>query len=336
MTRILTLHVGFPKTATTTIQAGVLEKLHNQGCINYIGNAEHSDNPELKLLDKLLRKVFFRENSGEGLYGALNRNSGFLSGLLCDSRPNVLSSEYFTIPGFGGYTDASYPEMLLRAFAAKDVSIRVIITARTQTSLLNSFYAHFYEWVHRYGDAANISRAKPDIDGWVSENILSKTGKLRNSFDFDQTARIYGDVFGENNVRVNLFEDLKDFPERHFSDWALLTGLPVQRFASTFGASEAHRVRSSKGGERYLVEIPRGSARWMRIQSSSRFSEKSTPIIERALWKVCRHLPVRSVSVSGMTESIAMRVRSTYSANNRAVFTRHGFDIDRIRSLGYL
>jgi hypothetical protein len=36
---ILLLHIGYPKTATTTLQDGLFVKLHQAGKINYIGKA---------------------------------------------------------------------------------------------------------------------------------------------------------------------------------------------------------------------------------------------------------------------------------------------------------
>lgn len=335
MTKRLIIHIGYPKTATTTLQVGVLRKLHDEGAINYLGNSELSDDADGKLVDQFLRQVFFRKGSGNGLYAALAGDRPFLDGLLSSEMPNVLSYEYFTIPGFGDFSQKDVPDMIRTAFGRRDVEYTVLLTTRSQPSLIDSFYAHFFEWAHLYADVARIDTRVCDVDRWVSEEVLAPGSLIRNSFDFADVTRSWAKVFGEKNIRVTLFEDLAENPDRYFQPWAKSCGLPLERFLELHRASTSMRVRgkTSKG---YRITIPRAFRLRMRLRKKASRNGGRMPLKDKVLLYILRELPYRKLEVRPLSDDLRQRIVSIYAASNEKFLARHGLDEPELRKYGYV
>jgi hypothetical protein len=84
------VHLGLPKTATTTLQHHLFQELHNDGKINFLGKVVE--------FDKKTGKSYYINNSGGIIRKAAEERLNYevsleLESLLVEDRVNVFSDE---------------------------------------------------------------------------------------------------------------------------------------------------------------------------------------------------------------------------------------------------
>lgn len=136
MAKIL-IHVGFPKTATTTLQKVIFNKLHENGAINYLGRNSNSLNENIS---KKIRESWL----------GIQNNKINLEKYLRDDKLNVYSDEEFLFPEY--YLQKKYKskvninifKYLNRCFLGHEIEFVFVI--RNQPEILYSQYVQFYRF----------------------------------------------------------------------------------------------------------------------------------------------------------------------------------------------
>ena len=98
----IVLHIGYPKTATTTLQKHVFLPWHKGGKVNYLGVFQTQEKPfDFAALSDQLRDTMYLDDD-TAQFHARACNSGLQSMLAhdFDARPIVISSEHFTMGGY--------------------------------------------------------------------------------------------------------------------------------------------------------------------------------------------------------------------------------------------
>ena len=193
MKKKLLLHIGYPKTATTTLQENVFKNLHQAGKINYLGrNSIKSNKFEGEDYAIKLRK--------KGLYDKnISCNYKFHSKLL-----NVISDENIlmlsSINKIQYKSKSDWKHMLNTVLSLfEDIEIQILVTLRKQSDLIFSLFIQKYKFLYAENTGINF------------ENFVfhEKNYVLKSEFDiysFDEL----DDFFANKNLKVNylLFEDL--------------------------------------------------------------------------------------------------------------------------------
>ena len=138
----LLLHIGLPKTATSSLQHGVLMPWHAEGRVNFLGRCEEDD---VVLHDRF--EPFFEQVSPRRLGGeAIEALRSEVEALLDPDRLNVISNERISEAlGAGAGVDT---EALLRnlgaLFGRGDVT--VLVSLRSPVDYLLAAYVEQYRW----------------------------------------------------------------------------------------------------------------------------------------------------------------------------------------------
>lgn len=317
----LIVHLGYPKTATTTLQNGVLYPLHARGALRFLGNAELLEDRAVRAADRMFRNILFRDEKGLDLLQAAGSSAGFLAPALAEGRPNVFSSEYLTLPGYSPHGCHTMPERLRRALG-DDVQVKIILTVREPAGLLNSFFAHFFEWNRRYrGGIAEIPRRPSEIDRWVEQYVLQSPSEEARVFDCAELAGRWGAVFGQEAIAINLFEDAKTNLDAHLTPWAQALGVSVGDLSGLWRGAERQRVRRASGAA-YTATVP-----WA-ISPRSPFAG----VANRAL----RKLPHRRISIAKMAPATEEKLRAHLASSYLRLANAYGINPDRLAAHGYL
>ncbi len=184
----LLLHVGYPKSASTSLQNGLFLGLHEVGLINFLGRAFESD--------------FYGQKQGKGEYktwfdhilshGSFDANS---IGQLSANIPNVLSEGLFMMNE--RRTDSiAAPAVLQKYFAPHADKIEVLIVIRRQQDLIPSYYFQNYRRFEQ--KVFSDFLAHQTSSNWAGESKI---------FDFYRVAKAYAQALGKDNVHIVLFED---------------------------------------------------------------------------------------------------------------------------------
>lgn len=200
------LHVGYPKTGTTTFQVNVFPH-HPE--IDYVGKfipSHQFRGDTLSLgLDALLMRPSWRMPDLAPLKEGVRKIR-----LNSDKKVILLSSEAFIHPIV---TDIDAVSRRLR-----DVfhPCKILITIREQISLIMSFF-----WMHgRYGNFLKINAVPENMklsfplsfEKWISIQQRSYDGGLLSLLHYDSIINLYREVFGADNVHVMLYEDFNADP----------------------------------------------------------------------------------------------------------------------------
>ncbi len=190
----LIIHVGLPKTATSTLQTNVFMVLHREGVINFLGRSntifdEEYYNPIGLYLNKLYD---VGENSDE--FKIIKKD---ILSLLVDNKVNVISEECMSLTH-----DIDYKSFFKNVAAVfSDYNIEIIYSIRNYKEFLISYYVEMYRWKYHSIEKMN------SIDKFIVEVI-----KNYKSSDFDILFynRFYNQLkLNFENINIINFEDFK-------------------------------------------------------------------------------------------------------------------------------
>ena len=220
----LLLHIGLPKTATSSLQRNVLMPLHEQRRINFLGWyvrpgryvwADKVFNPFAGVFDRISARCLPSDD--------LQRLRRDMEGMLARDRMNVISNE--DISSVQILNRSMVPENALRTasvrlhnlgelFHGDDVTILLSLRSPVDyvfSWYVESYYWRFYEW-KEYATSAwffdQLLRHGPDDELWFAFFYDAYLQALARHFD---------------RINVMLYEDLQHDPQSYFS--TIATGL---------------------------------------------------------------------------------------------------------------
>ncbi len=204
------IHLGLPKTATTSIRFNLFAK-HSQ--IHYLGKFLGGELPPAIRAAILERWTLKEKYFGIGDV----RKQGIPEQLVYASKQNL-------IPVLSMESLAGGPlwkkKLQARRFKQFFGDCKIILFARKPVSFLGSFYAqmlrnfqerssqHGARWTRTLGEAPHYF----DPNEWL-QATWKTIGSPKNFIRYADTATAYARVFGRENVDVLLFEELVRSPE---------------------------------------------------------------------------------------------------------------------------
>mgnify|MGYP005845258191 CR=1 FL=1 len=263
------IHVGYPKTATTTLQSNVFIPLHRSGELSYLGNETNAADGNLHADSNFVLRILlgapfnnrlamntcvpssmlshYREQKLDPVV-KLASVKGSLAGFLSQEVVNVISFEQLTKPYRGALKWTDYPARLSQVFSKAAQDVQVIVTIRRQDQLMESFWQEKGAGYYMKSSYKTPSRFY----------FLNAPGhQLRNEehvgiFNFHKTITAYANEFRAENVHVLFFEDLLHSPEQYFSTWCDLLKLDYARMMEMFVGNGARRLSQKDDGQIYL------------------------------------------------------------------------------------
>ncbi len=201
MSKIL-VHIGYPKTGTTTLQDVLFTHLDEYKLINYIGKHYRKDKKPNS--NAIVHKIAFNQilPTLEEEINEIRKNN--------NKKLTILSNEDFAfsfldnIDGF--YIKYIHPyetaKRIKRLFEEIFKEIEILIVIRAQETMLYSFFVEIYKWKYRYIENLNT------FEKFLSTGF--RKGKNGNflMFYYDEIYDYYVDIFGKENVHLLLYEDM--------------------------------------------------------------------------------------------------------------------------------
>lgn len=198
----LVVHLGYPKTATTTFQQHVFP---NHPDIDYLGkfipSHRYRDCESFFQIDALYRK---------GRLGAVDVSAlhGYIQRLRKESTRKVvlLSSESFLHPT--AVDIATVIERVQQVFSP----CKVWVTIREQLDALRSFHTmHGQHGQYFYIDALSEKekiKFPIDFDGWINIQKRAPDKNVLGTLQYNMTITNLIQHFGKDNVHVSIYEEL--------------------------------------------------------------------------------------------------------------------------------
>lgn len=197
----LIIHIGYPKTATTSFQKGLFSELHNQGKIEYLNHL----NKEVDFLGDIYCRDIVKycthgvkgSNYDNELKDIKNISKGI--SILSNENLSVFNDNF----NWANYSNANNnANRIFEVFNEIFDEVHILISIRSQQTLIPSYYYQVYN---------HIIAERPlykDARKWINDNFIDKLDEDR-LFNFNSCYDKYVSIFGLKYVKVILFEDLK-------------------------------------------------------------------------------------------------------------------------------
>jgi len=193
------IHVGYPKTATTTMQKQLFEKLYEEGQINYLGKYYSIKNG---LVGNSIVHYLLYDKKIDGY----NKDILTIKEISKNNKLTVLSNEGLSI-SFLKYInnkiDPSYvAEKINNLFAEIFEKVEILMTVRNQVDMLYSIYVQYYGSVYRYIKKLN------NIEKFLSDGLKERKNGNFFMFYYGDMYKIYSKIFGKDKINILLYEEL--------------------------------------------------------------------------------------------------------------------------------
>lgn len=328
----LIVHLGLPKTATTTLQYHVFQELHEQGRLNFLGKAVY-----FKARDAPLRPSNYR---GGDIRRACQETipqdiAGRIDKMLVEDRLNIFSDEGI-LTYFPGQENVPLERRIVNLQALlSPFDVKVLLTLRNPVDLFFSLYVQLYPACHR--------RLK-SLDSFekCAEDLLAK-GLANIRYEFFDLERILSLVDARFDTTVLLYEDMTQNPNRFAQALADLLDVEAGYLASQLSGHWANRKPRS-ADRVYSEEVTRLKTRLRRLERLvatiaplHRFARqaygKNVLGIRRILEQPRRGRIKEHSQPDGQLKS---RLQEALCLKDPCQFEAHGLDRRRLEAYGYL
>ena len=195
MTKLI-IHIGLPKTATTTVQNHLFKLLPNDK-YNYIHEAKKS-----LILNETIFKTLYLDSSINGVSEVDYKS------LLLKDKINIISDEVLTLPiqfKKNRHHKMIQNSKLLKKYFGEQIDYRILIVIRNQQEWLYSLFVQLY--------GVNLHVSKKPSSKFFEKGQLKE--KLIKETDYSKLINAYTKTFGKNSIKILLFEDFKNDMETY-------------------------------------------------------------------------------------------------------------------------
>lgn len=260
--KTLYLHVGYPKTATTTLQKWVFPDLPG---VKYIGRTyyEKGRTSDESTIMSATRLVAFRENPEITKKGADILRKMSLDSDVMISLEGILAQCLVPTPNLrlgGKITLApTVKEAMEHALKFADMAgfdeVKIIVTLREQGDLLSSFFAEGY--MDRYSRIPKISTFGKFTDDLLLHNQCVDSSVV----NYEELENVLLDTLGEDNFVFVGFDWLKSDPDKFSKVLSGFLGVDNEIMLEKIRAASPENVRRAVKSKTSL-KIRRKNARY--------------------------------------------------------------------------
>lgn len=239
---MIVIHLGFPKTATTTFQ----EVIKRSPSIGYIGKGIRDDLSHPSLSLELARAVFFADSERFGLLSgpirerieAEHRNAGQL--LISDEA--FTFAEYMLIgPRWQRQVVSDHKETARRLYAlCPDATI--LYTIRNQFDLMRSFYRQ----------SVKVGKFKEPFVDYVQREVDALPHRsMIHLMKYDELHRAYIEHFDPERIRISLFEDIREDFADYLCHVCQVLGVDEREILDLWGGQHVNEAKDSIDSDLY-------------------------------------------------------------------------------------
>lgn len=312
---VVFLHIGYPKTGTTTLQKYLFPK--------------HSGIKSLQLDSELgfIKNIFTcRENSIKRNIKAI---ADELSGQVTDEYKNyIYSSESFTsfsmffrqnpYPYIYTLDPNSTARKLKTAFLETRIfdDVKIIVTIRRQDDLLKSIYAQVYNLVYKRYKVTNT------FQKFINYSIKNKDNFILDALQYNDVITEYENIVGKDNVCVLVFEQFKQDGTAYIDKLCSFMNIDSDEAINLLNDKHFNKKSFAEGyktDKRDLLWLFHSYLRRLNIKSPSHGLSKS--LLFKHLKKI--KAPAKTLNKIEMKEANEIFLKDFFTEGNIRLSQRH-------------
>ena len=239
----LSIHIGYPKTATTTFQEELFVKLHNLKQINYLGRTTRSSHTRLG------------KSNFNGIDWVWHIRKHLLNGedlkydntIIKENILNVISDEdlcfhdFFHFAQFGKLINHNDFANQLKDIIGSDVKVNIIVTLRNQSDLIFSSFVQKYRFIKQYIGNYTFSNFLENQYDYLKRKPIDHLA----IYDFNKHIESWETVFN-TKAKVLFFEDFIHDKNSFYNQLAELLPATALEIEDYFGSIHYRKRDKSK------------------------------------------------------------------------------------------
>ncbi len=205
MEKKLYLHIGYPRTATKTLQFYLFKK-HTD--INYLGRFPNRKISHHRLIIKILN---YDDKQFESNFDKLVNETKNLP--IDISKTNLISDEFFLLNDFlyNRITIEKSLERISRLCKSSEIELIILFSVRNQTDIIKSIFSVTFL------TSLNTNCTKI-IDLISKKKTDTYTHNFVNSLNYQGLYQKISKFLGKDNIKFIFFEDLQINPTNYFAE----------------------------------------------------------------------------------------------------------------------
>ena len=331
----LLVHVGLPKTATSSLQRNVLMPLHEQGRINFLGRYAHGP----RLFDKVFdpfADVLDRIRARRLPPDELRRLRLAMEGRLEHDRLNVISNENISRVRVVAEDPPMDALVTLHNLAGlfRDDNVTLLVSLRNPADYVLAWYVEEYYWrFYQRREYASMDwffkellRRGPDDGSWIA-------------FFYEAYLRAVARYF--DRINVLLYEDLEHDRPTYFSTIAAGLSFDPEEIERLFLRVRQNRSIYTPSGKRSRELCVRHVV-GQRFPRLYRWYADFRPVLRRIplLFPLCQRLgdieTAVTVEYSYPDEETRQRLQERLGLRDDYLTRVHGVSEEKLARYGYL
>ncbi len=333
----LTIHIGYPKTATTSLQLNVFSSLMREGKIEYLNHLNRKD----ENLGTLYCGNIIKYVTGMGELKKCQEELKNLSTI--KKEISIISNENLSIFCDDFTWDNFNPTAAFNASRIHAVlseyfdEIKIVMTLRAQKTLIPSFYAQYFKHFDKF------NKKTATLSAWLENNLASNIADDDLMFNFDVMYSSYCHFFGENNIDVLLYEDLKHDKEAFYNQFSKILKIEPDYLAKLLETNIKNKT-SNTASNKLITETPRLGDILLPYLKSPLKKILPTPLFNMAkqIYKRCFSQLLSSIktrkiiSIDNITTDQQLFVQQRFKQSNINLAKKLGLPLTKFEAYGYL
>lgn len=313
------IHIGLPKTATTTLQTCLFAQLHNKNLINYIGKKPtNKGNETYQLFTDIFSAIVLHDD--QKFNDNLEETITKADDLLQEGVLNVISDEIMAM-----YFCQVDIVMKLKRIKTifQNHKINLMLSLRKQDELAYSLYVELYQ-IQFYQDKENNS-----IEKFISNGLADITQGYFLMFCYDKVLAECANQFGSQNTTVLLFEDIKNNQEKYHKQLAELLAVSPETIAQCLNAKITNTKQKHKAGyqsgavklDKYIKNVIFKNQKLKNILKV--INKGPIKYLNQKIMRSIRMIPSHSKTIPYLSTDQKDRIMKEFIASNQAIDTKY-------------
>ncbi|UZJ41952.1 sulfotransferase domain-containing protein [Prosthecochloris sp. SCSIO W1101] len=338
MAKVL-IHIGLPKTATTTFQRHLFHGLHEEGYINFLGRYSTFDKDDYyNPLNDVLKSLFV--DNEIDFMGKVTLYKKHIKNLIVCDKLNVLSEEKLTM--FEAHSNEVVFERLKILFSG--CHIEIVLFLRNQVDLMYSYYVEMYRSKY-FGDRNNSSFGKY-CDRILNDSCCDE----RRLYEYYRLIDVLIVNFGPDKVHVFLFEEFLCDLEKVLKEFSRILHVSYEKIRILM-YDKKENVKSKIGDNylsddidlnQYLIRYINFLKRydcyvWLKNKIDGQRVFKFRSIYDFLRKKMFKYIVVKKGAIHNrMTDIEKNKIVLLFEKDNKELCGMIDVDVDLMKKYGYL
>jgi len=335
----LIIHIGYPKTATTSLQLNLFADLYKMGVIEYLNHLNDDSTGYLgtfyvqNILQSIVSNKSIVKEKVEKELQALDNIEKDIAVISAET----LSSWY---PGFSysilNSNAKQNAQKFKETFSPYFDSIEILIGIRAQQSLLRGCYKQWYHLIT--GENPKFSK----IGNWLNTNVYSKTDTDNLGFNFNVLISKYIQTFGKAHTHILVYEDLLHDKTNYFKKLSQLFNVDISYVEkSLLKEKQNSSVSTSSGVETENATIGQIITKPFRHIIKKRFSDSTFNTLKKLYHgiipsRIDKKRTARKAVIRDLTQKEKDLILEKYRESNLRLIERFDLDKNKMKQYGYI